>query len=397
MTELLSSLILLFPPSYEASKMQFREHCREERAICTQYVLPDQGHNTENLSVDALVYEPKSPATKALVLVSGTHGVEAPAGAAIQRLLIEKYKQAFLDKNYRLILVHAINPWGFAHQRRGTSKNIDLNRNFPADGDDVGMPNSGYAKMAPVLNGEGLSGTDFWQRLRFSLKMFWPLISFQMSFDELNQAVAGGQREFPEGLFYGGQSAEPQVAWLGDFLDHELRSIPEAVVMDLHTGLGDREVLHLMTSDSPDERAQTLRSRLFPTTDNNDQECLKNIPCSQIYKSTSGKTKGFYSVAGDFLDFAEDLGSDSLKIAAFTMEFGTQGTGVMSQLDSLFTMAAENACYQAEKQNLQPWPENEKAIAHKKFLALFNPEDPIWRHQVLEKSARIFERILQTF
>ena len=49
-----------------------------------------------------------------------------------------------------LVLVHANNPHGFAHQRRVNEDNIDLNRNFIDF--DAEIPDSpGYAELHPAL------------------------------------------------------------------------------------------------------------------------------------------------------------------------------------------------------------------------------------------------------
>lgn len=42
---------------------------------------------------------------------------------------------------------------------------------------------------------------------------------------ELTQAFAGGQYEDPRGIYYGGKSPEPQVAWVKAILDKTLNRV----------------------------------------------------------------------------------------------------------------------------------------------------------------------------
>ncbi len=65
-----------------------------------------------------------------LALCSATHGVEGFAGSALQTGLLADGIGARLDPDTGLVLIHAINPYGFAHLRHANEDNVDLNRNF---------------------------------------------------------------------------------------------------------------------------------------------------------------------------------------------------------------------------------------------------------------------------
>ena len=56
-----------------------------------------------------------------------------------------------------LVLVHANNPHGFAHQRRVNEDNIDLNRNF-IDFDAKTPESPEYAELHPALVPEAWDG-----------------------------------------------------------------------------------------------------------------------------------------------------------------------------------------------------------------------------------------------
>lgn len=319
-------------------------------------------------------------ARKILVLVSGTHGVETYAGAAIQFQFLQNNLSKYLQKGISVLLIHGLNPWGFAHGRRVTEQNQDLNRTFPSKDDEQNPLNEGYTKLKPLLQPSAMYTSDNWQFTKFAAKILWKVATFQFSVKEMNQAVAGGQRSDAKGLFYGGGPTPPQVLWLQRFLDERSLGFNEAVMIDLHTGLGEKAMLHLMASDEPSQSGAALRDQLF---------AIPKVEGS--YKFTTKEAKGFYKVAGDFLDFAEERGPENLKIAALTMEFGTRGVGIPSQLQTLFTMVAENESVH------NGWLDSRKAKAEDDMLELFAPRDPEWRKSVLQKADQLFEQIYDRF
>ncbi len=69
--------------------------------------------------------------TSALVVSSGVHGVEGFFGSAVQLAFLEKLPPDWRPpEGAAVVLIHALNPFGFAWQRRFNEENVDLNRNF---------------------------------------------------------------------------------------------------------------------------------------------------------------------------------------------------------------------------------------------------------------------------
>ena len=84
----------------------------------------------EPLTIDITVVGAAKP-TSALVLSSGVHGVEGLFGSAVQLAFLEQLAARWQPPLVRpLFCIHAINPFGFAWQRRFNEDNVDLNRNF---------------------------------------------------------------------------------------------------------------------------------------------------------------------------------------------------------------------------------------------------------------------------
>jgi hypothetical protein len=119
-----------FADSYAEARSKFAEACRNLGAALTEHALPNfSGPNEQTLSVDVArvgAVPPKS----LLILISGTHGVEGFSGSGFQvGYLADKVHEA-LPAGAGVLLIHALNPFGFAWLRRVNENNVDLNRNF---------------------------------------------------------------------------------------------------------------------------------------------------------------------------------------------------------------------------------------------------------------------------
>lgn len=83
-----------------------------------------------------------------IIHCSGTHGIEGYLGSAIQlrflhELFLQQEKQLRTNNVHapptkntpvkKVLLIHAINPYGMRHHRRTNENNVDLNRNVLSD------------------------------------------------------------------------------------------------------------------------------------------------------------------------------------------------------------------------------------------------------------------------
>jgi hypothetical protein len=87
-----------------------------------------------------------------LVLISGTHGVEGFAGSACQLAAVRLGLFGELPSDLAVLMIHSINPYGFAFCRRVTESNVDLNRNCVSD---FGSASSGWRTTA-MANGPSM-------------------------------------------------------------------------------------------------------------------------------------------------------------------------------------------------------------------------------------------------
>ena len=51
-----------------------------------------------------------------------------------------------------VLMLHAVNPWGYRHRRRVSENNVDLNRNFAVGDELFDLVNQPYADIDDFLN-----------------------------------------------------------------------------------------------------------------------------------------------------------------------------------------------------------------------------------------------------
>src|SRR6185295_16841724 len=108
-----------------------------------------KGPNGEALYLDTARFG-AAEASNMLVLISSTHGVEGHCGSGAQIAWLRSGGPSKLPKDTGALIVHAINPYGFAWTRRVTEDNVDLNRNF-VDHDKAYPKNDGYVAIADAI------------------------------------------------------------------------------------------------------------------------------------------------------------------------------------------------------------------------------------------------------
>lgn len=222
---------IFFSPSYDTARAKFLAAASAAGASLETIQNPLRGPGGERLYCDvARLGDPR--AAKALVAISATHGVEGHCGSGAQVASLRERLFAGLPADTCAVLIHAINPHGFAWSRRVTEDNVDLNRNFV----DHAAPypeNRGYAELreaiCPALWTEAsLAATR--RRLEAYAAAHGPMA--------LQQAMSGGQYVDPLGIFFGGHAP----TWSSRVLRRVFADLGaharDIAVIDYHTGLG---------------------------------------------------------------------------------------------------------------------------------------------------------------
>lgn len=222
-----------FSPDYASARVRFRAAAARAAVPTITYVLPDhRGPGGETLSLDVARLG-ATEAQSALLVVAGTHGVEGLAGSGCLVGLLEDRLHDALPTSGCLLLLHAINPHGFAWLRRVTEDGVDLNRNFI----DFSKPlpsSEAYERLHDWLVPKAWEG-----EIRRAADAALSAHAQQHGMAALQAAVSSGQYTRPGGMFYGGV----RETWSARMLLRILREVlPQTVrrlaVLDLHTGLG---------------------------------------------------------------------------------------------------------------------------------------------------------------
>ncbi|MDD0809027.1 M14 family metallopeptidase [Curvibacter sp. RS43] len=220
-----------FSLTYAQARTQFLA-AAEGRGALQSWVHPQQlGASGEVLAMDVLRLGPAS-AQRLLVVTSGLHGVEGFCGSGCQLALL--HDSDLLARAERagvaLLLVHAVNPYGFSHRCRVNEDGIDLNRNFL----DFSQPlpvNAGYAELHPHLLPEAWPPS-------LAQEEALALAEVRLGSAGWRDALSSGQSSHPDGVFYSGLGP----AWSNTTLRQVLREhgagCDQVGWIDVHTGLG---------------------------------------------------------------------------------------------------------------------------------------------------------------
>lgn len=223
---------MALPSGYLQSRARFQALGERIGAPERCFVHADAAGEGAGWSTDTLYLGPPDAPTL-VVIASGTHGVEGYAGAACQFRFLETYRDRFAGRNIAYLLVHAVNPWGYLHDRRVTPEEVDLNRNF-IDFPAAAEAPSGYAGYHRLLV------TEFQplpRGLGNELRLLLNGLTRQRR-RQLQAAITAGQYDCPDGLFYGGAAPTVSRRVWEQILRTYVGDRQQAVLLDIHTGLG---------------------------------------------------------------------------------------------------------------------------------------------------------------
>ena len=219
-----------YPRDYRQSRDVFRTLVAQQGGQLTGHVLPGRGSAGERLTID--VARIGSPSARRLAIISsGLHGVEGLVGSAIQQAWL-RYAAMPADDSFAVLLIHAINPFGFAWGRRVDAENIDLNRNFLPPGQVYEGVSPGYRAHEKFLNPPHPPGCCDAYRLAAAGRIVWH------GSQALKEAIAVGQYAFPRGLFFGGQGAAASTRVVCQQIAGWVGPATRVVHLDVHSGLG---------------------------------------------------------------------------------------------------------------------------------------------------------------
>lgn len=334
------------PLTYEESRARFRYGAARAGAPVATHPIAARGPFGQELTIDVARVGPRQP-HRALVLLSGVHGVEGFVNAEVQAELLLRLAGADVDlpDDVGIVLVHAVNPWGMAHDRRQNESNVDLNRNWmrddiePAqnqaydevhhlacpDTPDLPTPDDLFTSLAPVLADRG----EAWIR----------------------DAITKGQYSRPDGLHYGGATTEESNAILQSELPPLLQRAEKVLTVDLHTGHGPRGEIVLLSSQPPGSPQDDFLRAAF-----GDVEATAGNPDATTGVKSGQIASGLSMLLPDAL------------CHAVVIEVGTANT-----IEQLIATYQEQWVHRRGDLSIP-----EHAAARARYRDCFTPDDPDW-------------------
>jgi hypothetical protein len=231
-----------FSANYAEAREKFRSAAGAASAAVESYHNPATGPDGLALSAETVWLGPPK-AERLLVVMSGTHGAETFSGSAIQVGLLRSGLAGEIAKGLGLLLIHAINPSGFAWIRRVTEGNIDLNRNF-IDHDRPRPANPGYEALR-----DAICPADWAQKERADAVL--QAYGAQHGAMALQSAVTSGQYVDAEGIFYGGLAPSWSNRTFREVLARHGGGARHVGFIDLHTGLGPYGYGEIISNHGP--------------------------------------------------------------------------------------------------------------------------------------------------
>ncbi|MBU1344582.1 MAG: DUF2817 domain-containing protein [Proteobacteria bacterium] len=326
-----------------------------------------------DLTIDYCYIPAQKSFKRLLILTSGVHGIEGYVGSAVQQMFLsEQVKENSLDE-LGVLIIHAINPYGFKYQRRVTENNVDLNRNSSTDNSLFKSVNKGYNDLNAFLNQKQKVSLTSFGHFFFQITAIQKIIRHSMG--TLRQAVLQGQYQYEKGIYFGGKALEPSVKILTPLIQQIAEPYDMVFNIDLHTGYGENGTLHLFPNPIKDEKKKAMIETIFSGN-----------------SIDWGDKEDFYTVTGDFSTYLGDIIPEKLFLN-MAFEFGT--------LDTQTTLGAIKALHNVviENQGVQYGYRSEKDEKEVKsrYLAGYYPSSEAWRSKAVEDARQTLLQAIKKY
>lgn len=347
----------VFADSYMAARVGLLAAARATVQVTEQITLVNNKVAVQEgnpLSTECLWVGPAS-AGNVVVLISATHGVEGFAGAAIQTDLLLRMQAGYsLPANTAILVIFALNPYGFAHCRRCDEQGIDLNRNFI----DFSQPlpeNTDYQTLMTAIQAGGSASQR--RKLLDGYRREWGQTRYEI-------AISGGQYGDPQGPFFGGTAPAHGRQVIEQVMARYLLAERHLAVVDLHSGLGPYAHGEVINDHPLQSHGFQVANRWYgasvtaPATGDSSSVCKRGLLdyCWHALMQQRG--------------------------AFVTLEFGSYST------QALFDVILDDH---------RSWKSGDSDVVAQSAVAMkehFCPQDSYWRELVLVKARQVIQQAL---
>lgn len=348
-----------FYNSYEDIRAHLKELFSDLNAETYSHAIDE----SDGLYIDTFYLPAEQDQDNLVVLTTGVHGIEGYIGSVMLDVFFgEVYPQLDTD-NTGILVVANVNPYGMKYMRRYNENNVDLNRNFILDWDTFDLAtNKDYPKVDTFLGPTGKIGNALWHEAGFYLNLGKNAIT--EGADTISDALLGGQYEYPQGVYYGGNGDEASTVYLKDVFAQCLGGGYENIVhIDIHSGYGPRYNMVIFNS-------------VYETM--SEAESQEAFGYDHIIAYDS---EAFYATTGDTTDFfyrlADSVNTDKALFST-CFEFGTIGDEFFDTILSLKYTVDENRNHWYPTENA-----TSAEIVRQNYLELFYPTETAWREKTV--------------
>ncbi|HEY8949914.1 MAG TPA: DUF2817 domain-containing protein [Rhizomicrobium sp.] len=337
-----------FPHDYREARHAFIAAAEANDLGVTSRLHPsEKGADDKPLFLDTTTIGERDART-ALLLISGTHGVEGYFGSGVQTGLLQEGLAERTPKGTKIVLLHALNPFGFSWDRRVNEDNADINRNFA----DFKNPpqNPAYESLAEAINIPDLSPATM-KATNARLRAY----SDAHGAFKLQEAISAGQYNHPAGIYFGGARESWSQAMLKDVFKEELKGVKRLIAIDFHTGLGETGAAEMITEDLPGSAAYKRAKAMWGDT----------LQSSEAGESVSPPLQGTVDKA-----VAHWMRGKELTFAA--LEVGTKPTR-----DVFAALRRDNCLHLTREPNDPEW-----AVVKREIRDAFYVDTPEWKRSV---------------
>lgn len=342
----------IFPHSYADGRHRWLARAEQlpVPALLRSYPCSGAGPDGEELATDTL-WIGSDEASKVLVLLAGTHGIEGFAGSAIQTDLLNLIAGGHVPvpADSAILMVHALTPWGYAWQRRCDADGVDLNRNIVD-----------FTQPLPENRDYDLLKDAFYLPDAGQRNIVLAEFEQQHGRVALEKAVSAGQYSDPSGPFYGGQAPAHGRLVCEDLIVHYALAQRDLAVIDLHTGLGSYGYGEIICDHEPDSSGTQTARRWY-----GDSVALPLLGTSSSVPKTGLLDYAWHAI----------MNANSCYV---TLEFGSFST------DQLFATLLRDHQLWAQSDNEQARREHRTAMRRH-----FCPDDRAWREMVLFRARQV--------
>lgn len=356
-----------FSENYNDGRAKFIALCEKFGLKVDTHIHPDvQGPKGQDLAMDC-VWIGSKQAPKVLLISCGTHGLEAGAGSATILQWLDNGALQTLPKDTAIMIIHAVNPYGWAYASRTNEDNIDLNRNY-LDHDYDYPPNPGYIEMHEHIIPEKIDN----EGLEMALNYFHDYAKENGELAAL-QALTAGQSHISHGLGYGGTALSWSCKTIQGLVEQYLAQAQKVVTIDWHTGVGPYAQPYFIIEDDVGSAMHKRAGHWWGAG---------YIHADDMFEDSAKPNYAGLVLSGLQTQISKLNGADVLSVV---IEWGTYGLDSMLQALIMDTWLRTKAKDPNAVDSL---------ILKERLIERFYPSQPEWRRSVLNHSERIYAQTL---